>query len=448
MAQVTIKNVNRYPEFQSNVKINGVINFIQTGNIPHGIRNQQRYTQKYGQGSGFAVLNNELIFNVNPNKFLTVARPQDKNQILTNIYNDETKGLGVGLTQFYEQVKNDYLNISKRLSDNFLKGQGDYQIGRLPFKATNRPIRAQSSNQIWAIDLIDMSAYYAPLYNGQSKYIFSCVDLYSGKVWAFPISNRNNNENTTTLRDVFEHICNISNTHPHIIKVDQEFSKGDIKDFFEQHDITIIQSKSHTPTDNSRIERVNREIRKKIRAGFIKHNNLRWVQHLQTYVDNINNQKKSGKNQTPNEIWTPGYNRQNNVVQNGQIIQRSRRRRVGFRVGDLVRLNLKTYEPKLREREKKEMEKYKIVVRWSPNIYRIHKVYITGSTRSYALIRPHIPGFQPDPNGQDLVLMNGENIQRYYENDLQKLPTRDVNQVVHPTGVNTFQRADVINKIN
>jgi len=32
---------------------------------------------------------------------------------------------------------------------------------------------------------------------------------------------------------------------------------------------------------------MNREIKKKIKAGFVRNNNLEWVSHLQTYCDNV-----------------------------------------------------------------------------------------------------------------------------------------------------------------
>jgi hypothetical protein len=52
---------------------------------------------------------------------------------------------------------------------------------------------------------------------------------------------------------------------------------------------------------------MNREIRKKIKAGFIRNNNLEWFSHLQTYCDNINNQRQSTTGYKPIELWKAGY---------------------------------------------------------------------------------------------------------------------------------------------
>ena len=52
---------------------------------------------------------------------------------------------------------------------------------------------------------------------------------------------------------------------------------------------------------------MNRELRKKIRAGFIKHDNLEWSIYLDDYCDNINSQRSSTTGYTPNQLWTPKY---------------------------------------------------------------------------------------------------------------------------------------------
>ena len=63
----------------------------------------------------------------------------------------------------------------------------------------------------------------------------------------------------------------------------------------------------YNPTYNGLVERMNRELRKKIRAGFIKDDNLEWSKYLNDYCDNINSQRSSTTGYTPNQLWTPKY---------------------------------------------------------------------------------------------------------------------------------------------
>jgi hypothetical protein len=298
-----------------------------------------------------------------------------------------------------------------------------------------------------------MEAYYNPFINGaHSRHIFSCIDLWSGKCFAIAINNRDNTAAHPTLRNAFQAICLATNTTPHIVKVDSEFAKGNIKDWMEQNNITIIKSRSYVPTDNSHVERINRELRKKIRAGMLRYNSFSWVQRLQTYVRNINNQRKEGETQTPNEKWTPGYNPNNNqqIVQQGPFIN-PKRKEIRFRVGDLVRLKMTAYSSKMRERVKSDMQKKKTVAEYSPLVYRVINVYNNNGIRQYSLTLPHIPGIQPNPGGVDINLMQDNMVvlMRYYPEDLLKIYQRDINQVL-PNSLqpNTLARALQINKIN
>jgi Integrase core domain len=62
-----------------------------------------------------------------------------------------------------------------------------------------------------------------------------------------------------------------------------------------------------SPTENALCERMNRIIREKLNEMMVRNNSNEWLAHLQTVVDNTNNQVAGGTNYTPNELWTPLY---------------------------------------------------------------------------------------------------------------------------------------------
>ena len=65
-----------------------------------------------------------------------------------------------GLETFYKSVSSQYLNIQKKLTDEFLQLQGDYIVGKVPKKQKiNAPIVTSVPNERWGIDLIDMQQY-------------------------------------------------------------------------------------------------------------------------------------------------------------------------------------------------------------------------------------------------------------------------------------------------
>jgi hypothetical protein len=196
--------------------------------------------------------------------------------------------LGTGLGAFYHQIAMSYLNIPKTLTDEFLRQQGDYLVARVPRKLVNKPILTRVPNERWGVDLINMENYTS-IQNHFRRYILTVVDYFSGKVFARALRNRNNNAVNPTLSNAINDICvNEAQTFPHTIQGDGEFTAGAFRAWCNANNIEFIKTTSYTPTSNGKVERMNREIRKKIKAGFIRQNNLVWnaVGQLQSYVEN------------------------------------------------------------------------------------------------------------------------------------------------------------------
>jgi len=186
-------------------------------------------------------------------------------------------GLGVGINQFYYQICRKYLNIKRKETTLFLKRQGDYQIGLQYHDQVDKPIYASTSNERWGVDNINMERY---IEFGKKKYnsILTIVDYYSKKVWTVAVK-----ESGSANGKALEYICNLTQTFPHIIQCDNGASfKGDFETSINDinrnrppnQQIKLVHTTTYNPTANGLVERMNREIRKKIQAGFISHNNL------------------------------------------------------------------------------------------------------------------------------------------------------------------------------
>ena len=139
------------------------------------------------------------------------------------------------------------------------------------------------------------------------KYVLTVVDVFSKKVWARALENKEKDTIVQQLRSIFLE----SRSYPTIMQSDnaKEFKSvaGDKLDtLYTNAKIKPVFSNSYTATSNGLVENMNQELRKKIRDGFVRRDNLEWVEHLQTYVDNINNQIPEGQKHSPNEIWTLG----------------------------------------------------------------------------------------------------------------------------------------------
>ena len=82
--------------------------------------------------------------------------------------------------------------------------------------------------------------------------------------------------------------------------------QGEFKRQIEEHNaqnpnqsIKNVYTNAYTPTANGLVERMNKEFRKKIRAGFLLHNDIPWSKYMDDYAENINNQRSSTTKYTP-----------------------------------------------------------------------------------------------------------------------------------------------------
>ena len=449
-----LKRLNHYPEFQTDPQINQVIHYINTGVFPPGLnqRQQNRYAQKF---NGFVVQFGQLRYRPNPNINLTVCLNANKQVVMQNIFNNIRRGLGQGLASFYHQVCDSYLNIKKSDTDDFLRRQGDYQVTRIPRRPrVNKPIQAQVPNERWASDLIDVSTYSSP-HNNNYNWIMVVVDYFSGKIFARGMRNKRG----ATMRTTFEAIMNANHTVPHEIQGDGEFSQGGFRDACDGNGIRVIKTNPYSPTSNGLIERKNKEIRKLIRAGFVRNNNFRWSQYLADYVTNINSQRGARSKQSPEDLWTPGYNplpaghvpapslddnstqqerqdfhnayldeRTARMLQTGAVARR-------FHVNDTVRIRLENVSNRMRERTKKQMSINLNAVRFSPEIYYVNNV------RTFHGPRP--PEYYLRDAGHN-VIMAGVTAKVFYGSDLLFVPPGSVNVSMNPA---TVARANHLNRL-
>ena len=116
----TNKKLNAYPEWNSPITYEQVLVYIQSINEDEepqyppnlNLSKKARYKQKFSTDFIVEPLNNELnIFyqphiqgQENQRIKIPVAKPNQHQEILKRIYNDDKLGLGVGLDQFYYQV--------------------------------------------------------------------------------------------------------------------------------------------------------------------------------------------------------------------------------------------------------------------------------------------------------------------------------------------------------
>ena len=433
-----LRKLNNYPEFKTKEGINGVINYIVSklkldyDVLPPSVKSAKqihRFKEKFDENFGvttdgrlhYAPLLHEPTekdklgdvtkdYRVD----LIVLPPEEREPSMKKMYEDPKVGLGTGIKGFYYTVCCHFLGITREEAEKFLLKQGNYQVGLSPKKGYNKPILAKVSNERWGADNIEFDHNYN---------ILTVVDYFSKKVWARPIKLHGGEDNWGkrgwTASDnfkAFKSILEEAQTFPHIIQVDNGSQfKSEFRDGVAeinsknppQQKMKIIQTTSNNPTANGQVERMNREIRKKIRAGFIHFNNANhWEQHLQDYCENINSKRNSTTKFSPNELWHQGYEKpksklvdldakiddhknihdiresiQTNLYNKAKKqFQKGFGSKHAFKVGDLVRVKLDSFlyptffSSAVRSREKDKFERKKTTIKYSLLVYKIKKV--------------------------------------------------------------------------
>jgi transposase InsO family protein len=442
-----LKTVNMYPELRTDGGIDMVKTAVQSQQAPPQLNAAQRrrFTDKFltpewvvvnvpAGDIGVATHGNpRLKYQPNARTSLLVSYPNERDIFMERIWSDPTRGYGVGLHAFYLQVSLSYLNIQKRYTDAFLKGKGDYQIQKTPtLKVVNRPITAKVPNERWGMDLVDMSV------GNDTRYIMSVVDSFSGFLFTRRITRKTGPVILATLQDIIATpLPNGSGgTYPRLLQSDNggEFSNQAMTAYCAHVGIRQILSTSYHPQANGKIERKNREIRKKIKAIFIRRNSNAWtVADLRDVTMNINDQVNRVTGLRAVDLYRTGYtpggplppkvtlsnqSTAQDLAIHNRHLQEERAVRLThgavrrFQVNDLVRVNMFSLSSEYRRKIKAHEGTNKFAVHYSPVISRIVRVLPpNGRTRRremYWITVGQTDGLPP-PVGGPTLMMGGPN---------------------------------------
>lgn len=406
--------------------VDEVLQFKTTGQIPDHIKGKKRYVEKW---KPFYIKDNHLIYR--PLELIVIIDPEEKNEVMKEIYDNDRTGIGSGIVQFYHTVRGKYLNIFRKEVGDFLRRQKNYQLSRNTRHVINKPILASRPNERWAIDLVDMQRYSSK--NRGNKYILTCIDHFSRYVWARPLKNKTANDVSLALED----ICQKAGVYPSIIQKDNglEFA-GETNDFMARHNIKWINTLSYSPQSNGLIENFNNQLRKMLREIMIRHNDLVWYNQLDLCCSIKNRQVNSTTKKRPIDIWdNRPYNERPNINNNevaGNIRKKAKQnvlknKTIELNIDDYVRVKLSQLYSQVRKMIKDGDKKF-IVVKYSPEVYQIDKI-LKPDNEGYEKLRYTLKTL----NGEPLLTqqkMNNPNKprrqKRFFASDFLKVSKEDV----------------------
>eukprot|EP01041_Mallomonas_annulata_P012316 gene12316-25904_t len=424
-------NYNRLNNlFPNDQNISDVKTFRENKTYPDAVNTlskQRRFETKY---AGFDISpdgQNLLYTPLN----LTVVPKTDLQKTLEKEYKNS---FGSGIVNFYKTIREKYINIKRSDVSAFIKQQQIPQLTDVFKHRTNKPIVASYPNEIWCIDLIDMSKLYETKNRG-FRYIMTTIDVFSRKIFLEATKLR---ESVLAAR-ALDRVTRRADVMPKYIICDNgtEF-QGDFETFCRAHDITIRRNRAYSPEANGIVERANKEIRKLLRNIMLENENNNWIDNLRRVEDLRNNTFTSAIKNIPNKIWTnskepialrniPIHNRTGNqreeqILAKQTILRNVNKQIEEFKddeldVGDKVRIRMDALSNGIKALVKKQLTK-QIVIAYSPVVFKVLKKIIP---RNGTLERSRYIVGTVDQTRMLVNKQDGTKPRQFYANVLKKV---------------------------
>ena len=227
------------------------------------------------------------------------------NKILSEIYSnvDVSNVAFTSIKNLYIKAKKILPKITVNDIKQFLKTQDSYTLHKLSPKKFKfyRKVLAPMPKYFLSLDLIDMQKYSQ--YNDGVKYLIFLIDIYSRKIWVYPVKSKTKFDILKSL----EHFFNLK-TNQTYIRIYSDLEGGLysnlVLNFLKKKKI-ILYSNSTKEVKNSIAESNLKYLKIKI-YKFLTHNNInRYLDFLPQIISGINStNKKVFKNKflTPNII--------------------------------------------------------------------------------------------------------------------------------------------------
>jgi transposase InsO family protein len=218
------------------------------------------------------------------------------NELLNELYYNPTSGFQ-GLDKLYKKAKAMDKKITKKFVKEWLDEQEKQQITQQE-KKTKRIFNSIISPEVRNNFQADIMYLPHPTKN-RFKYLLTCIDVYSRKVFAEPIKNKNTEHTLKAMQKILK-----KSGIPKNLNVDAggEFDNKVFKEYADEQNITIWMSNPEQENKNSIIERFHRTLRNMLLKYEIA-TKKPYINDLQKLIKNYNDTEHSTIQTEPNKIW-------------------------------------------------------------------------------------------------------------------------------------------------
>ncbi|DAC81777.1 TPA_asm: integrase [Monosiga MELD virus 2] len=328
-----------------------------------------------------------------------MAPPLSKkqNELLHKIYFDEKFFFGRDKITKYLQEKYPDSDISRRQVMDWLKQQEVHQLYQETKTTKNiKPTVLKKPYAQIAIDLID---YQTHAYNGY-KYILVAYDLFSKKVWAEPLKDKEGETVSIGMSKILKDMQKKPSTIRH--DVGSEFKSEDFEKLMKKEGIKQIFSSPGKPQSNGGVERMNGTLKRLLSKIRSQEDADDWINYLEIAVDNINETVNRVTGKSPNEIEAESedkYKDTEKKIKKEVLPKNKNELQTDIKAGDTVRIKMKN------------INFSKGGYNWSKELYKVSKVTVPGPSSSVNSVSFRIIDPETKKPFKDI----------FYANDVQKI---------------------------
>ena len=250
-----------------------------------------------------------------------------KRDLLLNVFYGDPPITSI--KRIYDKVKQYGIPL-KEIKEFTEKQEVNQLYRKIPRIKKYFPITAKHINQIWQIDLLDLSDISTV--NNNIKYHFVAVDVFSRFASVVPMKNKF----SKTIIDAMKESFNAMDGKPQIINCDNgsEFINKDFKKFINDNNIEIryVQVGDHHKLGI--VDRFNRTLRDNINKFLTIKHTTRYIDNFVSIVNNYNDTYHSSIKKAPREVKD---NDHSIILLNNEKYIEALKEETKFNVGDKVR---------------------------------------------------------------------------------------------------------------
>ncbi len=189
-----------------------------------------------------------------------------------------------GAQKLYKILKSEGHQVTLKQVTDALKKHVSYQLHKKQPKKITSHMVAFTPDQIWQLDLLDMSNYGRS--NKGNKWILLGIDVFTRRAFALPLKNKTSEE----VLNAFRRIIQEQKSKPEKLISDNgsEFINKDFQKYLDEQNIIHETNEPQYHPTLGIIDRLSRTIKEKIYKSFTEDNNTEWVDILQHIISSYN----------------------------------------------------------------------------------------------------------------------------------------------------------------